>query len=84
MTTADAVHTFRTTGTYSVNLTSWNSCGNSSSISRFISVLSEPCSAVQANFSSSVSAGYAPLTVSFTDNSIGGNITSWLWNFGDG
>ena len=38
---------------------------------------------VVANFSSSVSSGYAPLTVSFTNSSMGGNVTSWHWDFGD-
>jgi YD repeat-containing protein len=36
-----------------------------------------------AHFSCSPTIGTAPLTVSFTDQSIG-NITSWLWDFGDG
>ena len=35
-----------------------------------------------ANFSSSVSGGYAPLYVQFNDSSK--NATEWNWNFGDG
>ncbi|MFA5902496.1 MAG: PKD domain-containing protein [Desulfobacula sp.] len=36
-----------------------------------------------AHFTGSPTGGQAPLNVSFTDQSVG-NITSWLWNFGDG
>ena len=37
----------------------------------------------QANFYVDVTAGDVPLEVTFTNNSIG-NITNYLWNFGDG
>ena len=79
---SDPVHTFNVSGIYLVNLTAGNSCDNYSSVVQPISVLSEPCPGVIANFSSDVSSGYAPLTVSFTNSSTGGNITSWelgLW-----
>jgi PKD repeat protein len=36
-----------------------------------------------ADFQANILNGYAPLTVEFTDLSTG-QITSWLWNFGDG
>ena len=36
-----------------------------------------------ANFSSNITNGYAPLTVTFTNTSTG-TPTSWSWNFGDG
>jgi PKD domain/TadE-like protein len=36
-----------------------------------------------ANFTADQTSGPAPLTVQFTDTSTG-NITSWLWDFGDG
>jgi PKD repeat protein len=36
-----------------------------------------------ADFEADVTTGNAPLTVHFTDKSIG-NPTEWLWNFGDG
>jgi PKD repeat protein len=36
-----------------------------------------------AIFTASITSGKAPLTVHFTDSSVG-NITKWLWNFGDG
>jgi len=37
----------------------------------------------RVDFSASPLAGYAPLAVNFTDQSIG-NVTGWGWNFGDG
>jgi PKD repeat protein len=37
---------------------------------------------VVANFTSSTTVGYAPLSVNFTD--LSQNATSWLWTFGDG
>ena len=36
-----------------------------------------------ADFAASSTTGNVPLTVSFTDHSVGG-ITSWSWDFGDG
>ena len=36
-----------------------------------------------ANFTGSPTIGSAPLTVQFTDTSIG-NVSAWLWDFGDG
>lgn len=36
----------------------------------------------QADFSANITGGPAPLTVQFTDLSTGGNISSWLWDFG--
>jgi len=78
------VHTYNTVGTYQVNLTSENSCGNNSTFSRDIVVTSEPCPAVSANFSNNLSSGMAPLSVEFTDSSTGGSIIYWFWEFGDG
>jgi PKD repeat protein len=36
-----------------------------------------------SGFTASTTSGKAPMTVHFTDKSVG-SITSWLWNFGDG
>lgn len=38
---------------------------------------------VKADFTGSPTSGFSPLTVQFTDQSIG-TISSWSWNFGDG
>ena len=37
-----------------------------------------------ASFNSNVTAGYAPLSVAFTDKSTGGTPNLYIWNFGDG
>lgn len=37
-----------------------------------------------ANFTANTTSGDAPLTVSFTNQSTGDNITDYLWDFGDG
>jgi PKD repeat protein len=47
------------------------------------SVVCTPSVAPVADFGADVTAGDAPLTVQFTDQSIG-SVTSWSWNFGDG
>jgi PKD repeat protein len=38
----------------------------------------------EANFAASRTSGKVPLTVHFTSSGSVGNITEWLWNFGDG
>lgn len=40
--------------------------------------------AIIARFTNNVTSGYTPVSVQFTDTSIGGAIVSYLWNFGDG
>lgn len=42
-----------------------------------------PGAGINANFNADPKDGYVPLTVNFTDLSTG-DITSWLWDFGDG
>lgn len=37
-----------------------------------------------AAFTQNVTSGVRPLTVNFTDQSTGGELTDWLWTFGDG
>jgi len=39
---------------------------------------------LDADFTAEITSGRAPLTVAFRDTSRGSNITTWLWNFGDG
>jgi hypothetical protein len=45
--------------------------------------LMEPAAPLFAQFSAAPTSGFAPLKVVFSDASTG-NITNWLWNFGDG
>ena len=75
------VHTFSSVGTSTVTLTVTNDDG-SNSTSRVVVVSHN--SLPQAAFNSNVTSGNIPLCVQFYDNSTGGNIGSWEWNFGDG
>ncbi len=72
-------HTFKNSGNYTVSLTI-NGPDSSDTIMKenYISVKN-----VIGNFSADVTMGQAPLTVSFTDSSLG-EIDAWLWKFGDG
>ncbi|HRS92698.1 MAG TPA: SBBP repeat-containing protein, partial [Methanolinea sp.] len=77
------VHTYTAEGTYTVTLTVTNECGpNSTTKQEYIHVL-PPCVPPVANFSANPTEGYAPLNVTFTDESTGVP-TEWFWSFGDG
>ncbi len=72
-------HTYENSGNYSVRLTVHTPDSSDTIIKEnYITVKN-----VIANFSADVTMGKAPLTVSFTDNSLG-EIDAWLWKFGDG
>jgi PKD repeat protein len=55
--------------------------GNGQEVAVLVVYYAEP--ALAADFSAIPLSGIAPLTVEFTDVSYG-NITAWLWDFGDG
>jgi PKD repeat protein len=74
-------HTYRNPGTYTVVLTASNA-GGTANVSRNIAVQS--ANPPVASFTANPTSGTAPLTVQFTDQSSGGQITRWEWNFGDG
>ncbi|MCX6692997.1 MAG: PKD domain-containing protein, partial [Methanomicrobiales archaeon] len=78
-------HTYTTNGTFTVKLNVTNPglppVGCELEQTDFIAVANEPVPT--ARFSSDTSIGNFPLTVAFTDES-SGEITSWLWTFGDG
>ncbi|PWR70621.1 hypothetical protein DK846_14620 [Methanospirillum lacunae] len=77
---ASPSHTFTKPGTYTVRLAaSSQSCGEGVK-EKTITV--NPCS-IKADFVGTPNSGTAPLTVQFTDKSIG-NPTMWKWDFGDG
>ncbi|WP_440950380.1 PKD domain-containing protein [Methanosphaerula subterraneus] len=77
-------HTYTATGLYSVNLTASSSAGSTHILKTdYITVLDQPALPA-ANFTANVTTGIAPLTVQFTDTSLGENLTAWSWNFGDG
>ena len=78
-----------TVGSHTVaynNITGWSiPSGHTTNISngQAASAIGTYIPVFTAIFSASSSSGKAPLTVHFTDNSVG-SITKWFWNFGDG
>lgn len=76
-------HIYLAAGIYSVSLTATNAGGSNTTVkANYISVTASPLPP-SADFSAEPRSGPSPLTVRFTDRSIG-NATSWLWDFGDG
>ncbi|HTY15447.1 MAG TPA: PEGA domain-containing protein, partial [Methanoregulaceae archaeon] len=77
-TAQDPMYTYHLPGTYSVNLTVTGPGGSNSKVSsEFISVSpSQPI----ADFNANPTSGAAPLTVQFTDESVG-EVTGWAWDF---
>jgi PKD repeat protein len=73
-------HVYSSVGSYTVNLIASNANGTNSK-SAIITVSERPLFPV-ADFSTSVTSGYAPLSVQFTD--LSKNAASRSWNFGDG
>lgn len=83
-TTADMenpVHTYTHGGVYTVRLTAYNQDGSSGTMVKDQYITANPVT-IFANFSAEPLSGLAPLTVQFTDQSVGARV--WLWNFGDG
>ena len=79
-TVQNPVYTYTSPGTYSVTLNAVNGTARGSTTkSNYITAGDMPAAA----FNVAPQEGYAPLTVQFTDTSTG-NVTSWLWDFGDG
>jgi PKD repeat protein len=72
-------HVYAAVGTYDVSLTSSGALGsNKRTEEGYITV--KP---LEADFTADPTSGPAPLTVTFTDRSLG-NPTGWAWQFGDG
>ncbi|WP_067052512.1 PKD domain-containing protein [Methanofollis ethanolicus] len=73
-------HTYESAGTYTVTLQAYNDGGATRATGNItVAVPVAPTAA----FNATPTDGNAPLTVNFTDNSVG-DPTSWSWNFGDG
>ncbi|MCU0476155.1 MAG: PKD domain-containing protein, partial [Anaerolineae bacterium] len=72
-------HVFRQPGEYEVRLTV-SGPGGQSNVSQVVDVVVNPPSAA---FDFTPPSGTAPLTVQFTDRSVG-QVTSYQWDFGDG
>jgi parallel beta-helix repeat protein len=78
------VHTYSTTGNYTVTLTATNAAGsNTATKSNYITVTGTTVAKPVINCWGSPRTGTAPLTVYFKDSS-SGSPTSWNWSFGDG
>jgi len=76
-------HSYLIPGTYTVSLTVGNS-GGEETLTRNAYIQVNPSGTTPfALFAASPMMGYAPLTVQFTDRSIGKPL-KWQWDFGDG
>lgn len=69
-------------GVYNVSLTVKNAAGNTSTVTKTVTVLAPP----QPDFTATPVNGCAPLAVTFQDksNPMNGTITAYSWDFGDG
>ncbi|WOX55907.1 PKD domain-containing protein [Methanoculleus palmolei] len=77
------VHTFESSGTYSVCLQVTNTSGSGWENKTDYITVELPQASLDANFTSNVTSGYSPLAVQFTDLSTGTPL-AWNWSFGDG
>jgi PKD repeat protein/Tol biopolymer transport system component len=80
-TQAAPTHRYTAAGTYTVTLTA-NGAGGSDTETTTITV-TQPIAPPNADFTADVNSGRAALTVRFTNNSTGDNLT-FEWNFDDG
>ena len=76
------VHVFDSPGTFSVTLTVTGPSGSDATMQADYVTVQMPPPPV-AELSGTPTSGAAPLTVLFTDTSIGG-VSAWFWDFGDG
>jgi PKD repeat protein len=75
------VHTYQSPGVYTVSLVAGNRYGGNS-ITKANYVVVNPYSSLPvADFTASVTSGYVPLEVEFSDLSTGGIIVSRVWTF---
>jgi PKD repeat protein len=81
-TAQNPAHTYTAAGEYTVSLTVTGPGGSDSKTKDRLITVTAPL-APKAKFSADPTQGQAPLTVQFNDNSKG-EITAWLWDFGDG
>ncbi|MFZ4814985.1 MAG: PKD domain-containing protein [Phototrophicaceae bacterium] len=78
-------HTYSAAGTYQVKLTVSND-GGATTTQQSITVEAPepPPPALSAAFTTNPTSGTAPLTVIFDSSASTGNVSSFLWDFGDG
>jgi len=74
------VHIYTFAGTFTVTLNATNAGGSNVSVRTNYIVVN--VLAPEADFTANITAGFAPLSVQFSDNSTG-SPTTWNWTFGD-
>jgi|GEM_PF-6671912 len=77
------IHIFQTQGTYDVKLKARLNLDGCDQVDSTLKNTYVIVNDLQPEFVASPTAGYEPLPVQFTDQSLG-NPTSWYWEFGDG
>lgn len=77
------VHVYTTPGTYTVSLTVAGPGGSNTATRVGAVTVLNPALPPVADFAATPVTGQAPLSVTFTDASVG-SVTSWAWSFGDG
>src|SRR5205814_7475239 len=85
-TQASPAHTYTTPGTYEVILAVSTLVGEDNEDKPAYITVNTPPTAPTANFSATPTAGFAPLSVQFTDQCVDGGapIVARSWSFGDG
>ncbi|NOX90080.1 MAG: PKD domain-containing protein [Calditrichaeota bacterium] len=73
-------HTYNSSGTYTVSLTVTGPGGSDTDTQTDLITVYDP---ITADFTGDPTSGEAPLSVQFTDQSVG-TVNSWQWDFGDG
>ncbi|WP_304019311.1 PKD domain-containing protein [Methanospirillum hungatei] len=76
-------HVYQRPGKYTVTLTVSSPTAGTSTKVKEKYIIVEPSCIIEARFRADPTSGAAPLTVKFTDLSVGGP-TMWAWDFGDG
>jgi PKD repeat protein len=72
---------FNNSGQYEAKVSASGPLGTTTATSQFELIATDD---IRAAFRPSAFGGLAPLTVCFTDRSVGNNITDWSWDFGNG
>lgn len=86
--TADAIHTYTTAGSFTAKLTVFDTANKSASVTTVITTTTPPANvAPTASASATPSVGKVPLLVNFSSagsTDTDGTIASYSWEFGDG
>ena len=77
----NVTYSFLTAGTYEASVTANGPLGATTATTQFTLLAVDD---IRAAFRPSAFGGLAPMHVCFTDNSVGNNMNSWSWDFGNG